>query len=227
MGFRCDFGSLLCAAAALAGLSAPVVASEKRGCLTLATLTAYTENPNISLIGEAVFSDIGQCVTIVPMPTRRAEQLSKAGSLDGQLMRTAVWAKLHDKIVTSVPTPIHAVSIEAVALRSRGDISIAGFEDLRPYRVLIGQGHRWMETQMKANEISYEAVGTHARFTEVLLSGKADVGVTDSIVVQALPKQEILKIMPVTRMEYHIVLRHRHSHLVVPLDQALQRYFAR
>jgi len=217
----------MCAGSALTGLLGPVAAAEKRDCLTLATLTAYTDSPNISLIGEAVFRDIGQCVTIVPMPTRRAEQLSKAGSLDGQLMRTAVWAKLHDKIVTSVPTPIHAVSIEAVALRSRGDIQIVGFEDLRPHRVLIGQGHRWMEAQMKAHGIDYEAVGTHARFTEVLLSGGADVGVTDSIVVQALPKQEILKIMPVTRMEYHIVLRHQHGHLVAPLDRALQRYFAR
>lgn len=147
--------------------------------------------------------------------------LVSRGKLDGEYMRTAVWAERFKRDVVYVPTPVFVDQITAVSL-ARNNFSLRSLSDLQNYSVAIASGHRWAEAKVAELGIIPTRVNSSVRFMELLTSGQVDLGLVEQSVLTVLPNLSELNADPISPIPYHIVLRRQYADLIPALDASLQ-----
>lgn len=195
-------------------------------CLKLGVFEFQNAMPLAQSYGREAFAMAGTCVEYVSAPVRRTEALVKSGSLDGELMRTKIWAQRLGQPMLVVPTPIFIDDILAVYLRSKS-LKLATLDDLKGSRVVITGGHRWAEEQLRRRGIEPLAASTKGRYLELLHFEQADVGLLEKSGLSVIQDENLLMTSPVSKIEYHIVLQQKHAGLLPKLDSALKKIRAR
>lgn len=211
---------ILCVLAWLIAASAASATHEN--CLRVASLPNVSGQFDVVALGTQIFETAGLCADIVEMPVQRSERLTLDGALDGQLMRTKVWADLYAADMTLVPTPL--LTEEVVMLSVAGaPQAIMSLDDLRGKTVGISMGHRWAQrtlTTLGARPVEASSVGA---LGVLIGSGKVDIGIIDRASLTAGGEVPNLTVTPIAAVDYHIVLRNEYAHHVSELDAALRR----
>lgn len=195
-------------------------------CLRLGVLPFLEGAEQAGAFGEAIFKAAGVCVDLVIAPVRRSEVMTLKGQLDGELMRTKVWADQFKDQVVLVPTPLYSDDVIAVFLAER-DFQLTSLDDLKGHRVMITGGNRWAEAQLKARGIDPLVESTPARYLEAIRIGRVDIGLTERSTAGPAEKDVNFAMIPVAQVSYHIVLRREHEALVPRLDAAIRALLAR
>lgn len=212
--------SLLAVFSTLVFSDQPTSAKQDKPCMKLGVLPLGHGLDRVKLAGERLFASVGHCVTFVIAPVRRAEALTLNGSLDGQLLRTKVWAQSFGDQVVVVPTPLFTDDILAVSLAHK-NISVQSLDDLVGWRVLITGGHRWAEAQLAERGITPVTASTATRYLELLELDRVDVGLTERVGIEPLQGKPQFAVQPIAKIDYHIVLRSAHMSLIADLDAAV------
>ncbi|MEX0299361.1 MAG: hypothetical protein AB3N28_09845 [Kordiimonas sp.] len=201
------------------------------GCYKIGVLAALDDSLHIldekpEVIGNyrKAFVAAGLCVEFVKLPVRRAEMMLVNGEIDGELFRTILWAERFAQKIVYVPTPVHIDHMMALSLIQNG-YSFDSMDDLKPYRVLISDGHRWNEAKLAAKGIKPKTAGTVVRFLELMRRGDVDVALAEKSLIPKLYDLSDIKIEPLEPLTYHIVLRRELAQYVPGLDSALKDLF--
>ncbi|MBO6503363.1 MAG: hypothetical protein JJ850_14845 [Kordiimonadaceae bacterium] len=173
-------------------------------------------------LGQFVLQGAGQCVEYIEAPVKRTEALIRNGMLDGDLMRTKIWADQNVDTVVYVPTPLYQDEIVAVFVKPLSQ-SLGSLNDLRSKRVVITSGHRWAEAQLMQRGITPVMASTYGHFMEHIHFGKVDVGLIEKSSLPMLGEEPNVMTKVISPIQFHIVLRKEHEDLVPSLDTALKR----
>jgi hypothetical protein len=193
-----------------------------RTCLTLSYFPPPSSQERMLELGLSVFREAGLCVHLVPVPARRSRQMMVSGKIDGQLMRTLVWAQQHRHSVVSVPTPIVVNKMMAVSLKKNGYL-LKVMDDLMGLRVLIFEGHRWAEAELAKRSIQPAHASSIVRFIERMRFREVDVGLMENAVLGRLQEQPDFALQSVADVPYHLVLHIKHARYIGALDEAIER----
>lgn len=203
-------------------LSGTANARQLTSCLKLGTPPLPERAQPIKTLGQFVLQGAGQCVEFVEAPVKRTEALIRNGMLDGDLIRTKIWADQNADTVVYVPTPLYQDEIVAVFIKPFGK-DLNSLNDLKSKRVAITNGHRWAEAQLMKRGITPVMASTFGHFMEHIHYGKVDVGLMEKSALAMLGEQPNVMTKTISPIQFHIVLRQEHSALVPALDAALQR----
>jgi len=215
----------IAAALVLAMAATAPAPSQAPQCLKIGVLPLLAGGEQVQAFGQAIFATAGQCVEFIVAPVRRAEALTLSGKLDGELLRTTVWAKKFQDKVIYVPTPLYGDDVMAVSLTLRG-YDFKALEDLKGHRVLITGGNRWAEAKLASMDIEPVKAYTTERYLELIRLERADVGLTEKSGLGPVANLPDLTFQRVGFVTYHIVLRHEHRALVPLLDRAVRAALA-
>lgn len=192
-----------------------------QSCLKINILPDLVDTQKAVERFKPIFDEAGICSQFVSMPVRRSELAIQNGQLDGELLRTRVWANMFKGQVVHVPTPIHVAQMVAISLREK-QLKLVSLADLRGRRVVITWGHRWSEAKMAELGVSLIKASSAQRFLESLRFEQAELGFVECSLVPLLKDLSDFQIDPIVPLPYHIVLHRRHQALVPALDAALQ-----
>ncbi len=184
------------------------------------SLHILDQKPKVINSYRQVFGAAGICVEFVKLPVRRAEKMLVNGEIDGELFRTILWAERFAEKIVYVPTPIHIDHMMALSL-TQNEYSFGSMDDLKPYTVLISDGHRWNEAKLAAKGIKPRTAGTVVRFLELIRRGDVDVALAEKSLIPKLYDLSDIKIEPIESLTYHIVLRRKLAPFVPVIDSAL------
>ena len=201
---------------------APAQSSDENTCIKLGVPPLSERAQPLKTLGQMVLQSAGQCVEFLEAPVRRTEALIRSGMLDGDLIRTKIWAEQNADIVVFVPTPLYRDEIVAVFVKSEGQ-DINSLNDLRSKRVVITGGHRWAEAQLRARGITPVMASTFGHFLEHIHFDKVDVGLMEKSALDMLGQEPNVMTKTVSPIQFHIVMRQEHAALIPKLDAAVQR----
>lgn len=190
-------------------------------CLRIGVIEEGKAPLRVMKVGRRVFGQAKLCVEFVLVPVRRAEAMTLAGELDGEMFRSDIWIKRHEDKVVGVPTPIYIDQMVAISLMEK-KLGISSFDDLRGKRVVITGGHRWAETRLGALGVSPVKANSVDQFMELLKVGRVEVGLLEASLIGDLGRLEGVVIKPVSPLPYFMVLRRCHADLIAVLDDAIQ-----
>jgi len=195
----------------------------KPACLQISYFSGLSIETRVREVGNAIFAEAGQCIELLPLPVKRAEQMTIDGMLDGELMRTKPWIDLHASDVVYVPTPISYASIIAVSLKRRA-MKAASMADLQGHRVAISGGHRWAEEQLSKIGVVPIESNSIARFLELLRFEKVDVALLEKQAIPLLGDSADFHFAEVGRYPYYLVLRQEHAAHIPGFDRGIQKW---
>lgn len=194
------------------------------------TLATGAREPMISVPGRPGFVEelvrvacrrIGIDLVVVPMPVERALINADAGIEDGDLYRAPGFERDYPNLV-QVPEPL--LQQEFVALTTRTDLAVRGWDDLRSLAVAYVTGNKILERHL-AGHGQLTTVRDNALAIGLLAAGRADVVVINRWVGLMAARQAGLAARalepPLLRVPMHAYLHKRHADLVSPLAQAL------
>ncbi|MBL4790636.1 MAG: hypothetical protein JKY60_16855 [Kordiimonadaceae bacterium] len=189
-------------------------------CLRMAIVPDVPlDHPTISNARSA-FKVAGVCTETIPMPVRRSEQLIHTGGLDGDFLRTKLWAEMHADEVLLVPTPVAVDQMVVISLiKKRAEFP--QMASLSGHMVAISAGHRWAE--QKLAEVNAKAIGTNSAFKilELVRHGRVDAGLVEASLLPPENERTDIRIDPVSKISYHIVLLKKHVKMLPALNAAL------
>ena len=194
-------------------------------CLSISGIPKFGDVTKVIENARKIFDAAGICARFSALPLRRSEQLLLDGKLDGELLRTDVWAEMFKAYAVAVPTPLHRDRMMALSLQTRKR-SFGKLEDLKGYRVMIIGGHRWAEVKTKALGIEAVPATTQERFVALVRLGRVDVGLVEESLLPLLEDDSGIQVEPIAAIYYHIVLRREHEGLVSALDKALKDFLS-
>ncbi len=188
-------------------------------CLRIGMFDVLAANEAVLDTAKRIFEIADVCVDLVIVPPRRAELMDLEGSLDGELQRTMLWARMHADKIIPVPTPLFTEKMMALSLEGK-QLHLTSLQDLRGKRVLIAGGHRWLEARMAEMDIEPLSASRIPRYMELLRSGPVDVGLMDASILKFMGNMTDIKIQEVAKVDYHIMLQRKYAGIVDRLDAA-------
>ena len=194
--------------------------ADDSSCLKIGNPLTLLDGQKLADFIKTLATDSGLCVRLVPIPIRRSEQMLLSGRLDGELLRTRLWAQSHKTQVAMVPAPAFIGAVVTVSPSGYG-LNIAGLQDLQGKKVLIFDGFHWAEQKLAGLGVTTVMVSSPARFFDTLRGGTVDVGVLEKTILPYLGEQPDMDIRELEPLSYHIVLRQKHAALVAVFDAVL------
>jgi len=182
---------------------------------------AVNSDISIQVLKEA-YKEIGYEVKYLPLPGARALHTSNSGEVDGELFRIANVEKKYENLIP-VPTPINV--LQGIVFSKRNDIQINGWKSLKPYKIGIQIGIKFVERGTKGFNVV--AVESNEQVFKMLNSGRVDIAVVAyTNGVKVLNKLKFIDIVslspPVQEYKLYHYLHKRHKDLVPKLDFVLQ-----
>jgi len=189
-------------------------------CLRMAIVPGVAMNHPTIENARAAFADAGVCTETIPMPVRRSEQLIRAGDLDGDFLRSKVWAEMHADEVILVITPVAVDQMVVISRVDEGN-EFPDLASLSGHMVAISAGHRWAEH--KIAEVGGKAMGTNSgvKILELVRRGRVTAGLLEASLLPPANERTDIRVDPVSEISYHIVLRKKHVNLLPALNAAL------
>ncbi len=191
-------------------------------CLEIGRPVALVDEARLQRFQRQMAADHGICLTFIAIPFRRSEQMMLQGKLDGDLLRTAIWAEMYAREVVAVPTPAFRSAVIAISPKASA-VKITALLDLKAYRLLYPSGFRWAEQVVLELDMSAMQIPSVGRYLTTLRAGEADVGLLEKSVLPFLGDVSDMTIQEVEKLDYFIVLQRRHAGLVNAFDAALEK----
>lgn len=169
------------------------------------------------------YNKIGTEVVFKTYPAERALQISNSGDADGELVRV-------DNISTTytnlIKIPVSHVVAEQMAFAKESKIEIAGWESLRPYKIVFHKGYKAAELGTKGMDV--QLVGHDKQAFLMVDKGRRDVVLANRFTGLSLIKEmnlnRIRMLIPPVQVDplYHY-LHKKHKALVPQITAVLRK----
>lgn len=170
-----------------------------------------------------IYEGMGYQVDFKVLPARRSLILSNLGKIDGEVQRIDGISKTQENLV-KVPVPIFQLLGSAYSINK--DLSIRGWESLRPYKIGIRRGLRYAEVGTEGMNRIFAS--SEQSLIHMLKLGRIDILVSNTHVVRYHLKNQndktIIELKPpvVTLPLYHY-LHKQHQELVDKVGAKIQQ----
>jgi len=195
--------------------------------LTFSGNKGLTTKSVTSILTEA-YKRIGIKFQYKIVPSARSLDLANKGEVDGEVCR---FIAIEKKFLNLVRVPVVIYPTQLSAFTKKKEISIKGWESLKPYRVGIRIGEQFVEAKLKDMEVAWRAT-THEELFTMLEAGRLDIvaGLTrlrGMIVIRELWKNknlqfEGIRIFPLVFIPGYHYLHKKHKDIVPGITSALQ-----
>jgi len=201
-------------------------------CLIAPTIQAqdvliFSSTPNaVAKVGERVLTEayekIGRSISVKHLPAERALMMSNHGDVDGEVNRVAAISSQYPNLVM-VPVPVSTV--EGVVFTKDKNISISGWDSLKPHKIGIRRGTKFAETGTAGMKV--QAVATNNQLFKILDADRVIV----SVVARLDGLEEITKLNlnnvvalepPLTTIELYHFLHKKNESLLPEIKTALE-----
>lgn len=169
------------------------------------------------------YAELGLEVRFQTFPSERSLLLSSNGLIDGELVRIA---GIGSKYPGLIQVPVSHVRAEQTAFSLDPAIEIAGWESLRPHRIVFQRGYKAAELATRGMQV--ELVSLNSQGFAMLARGRADVMLANRFSglqeLQEMGANAIHILSPPVQVDplYHYLNR-KHRALVPKLVSVLER----
>jgi len=178
---------------------------------------------------EKAYTQIGIKVKFKLLPSARSLDMANKGIVDGEIGRTVAIEKSCPNLIR-VQVPVYQIKLSAFTKRK--DISFNGWESLKPYRIGIQTGSKFIEAKTSSIESVWKST-TFEELFKMLEAGRLDliVGIIhiDGLkIIQDLRINKILSLKGIRSIKlmeipaYHY-LHNKHKDLIPKITAALQK----
>lgn len=188
--------------------------------------TGPSDNPTImraKLIIREMYSRLGKTIRIKYFPFARAIVTSNSGEADAELLRKAgIQKKFPNLMMVSVPIGY----VEWVVFTKNKDLSVSGWESLKPYSIDYVRGVKYIEDNTKGMKV-------HAVATTEQAFKKLEIGRTDVVIVELFSGKKVLNELklnnirifdpPISRIPFYHYVNTRHAALVPKMEEILKQ----
>jgi len=129
--------------------------------------------PRIERILRKAYGEIGHNIEFVNMPPKRRLVAANSGRVDADLVRVRGIEKEFKNLVR-IEEPIYTMTFVAV-IHSSNNISISGWDDLKPHKFAYQRGHKFVE--LKTAGMNRVPVGSAQQILKMVGAGRLPVGV--------------------------------------------------
>ncbi|MDF1881173.1 transporter substrate-binding domain-containing protein, partial [Sulfurimonas sp. MAG313] len=202
-------------------LSYMVLMLEAREIILNADASNMVQSTNIEILKKA-YKSLGIDIVVTSHSLSQSLKLSNSGEIDGEPGRIKKISKKFPNLVR-VPVPINYV--EAVAFGKNKDISIKKWAELKPYKIGVVKGVKFIEGPTKdMNKVVYTSFKKAFKDLDI---GKIDLvvcpKVTGRFVVQTQKYHEIFKVSrALKRLHLYHFLHKKNASLVASLTPILK-----
>ncbi|OUR78005.1 hypothetical protein A9Q83_08425 [Alphaproteobacteria bacterium 46_93_T64] len=195
------------------------------------TFSQISGSPVVQAASEVIshlYKRIGITANFLPMPARRALEMSNGGKTDGEIFRVKSIGKKFKNLVR-VPTPLLKVVWYAYAANER--LAVGSQEEIKKVnRIGIIRGVVWAENLVKNNK-AVVRVDNISDLAEKLIMGAIDVAVaTDAELFKQYEKRKLKKSVfrgsPLHTINLYHYLYKKHANLVPIIDAEIKKMIA-
>ncbi|WP_028974830.1 substrate-binding periplasmic protein [Spirochaeta cellobiosiphila] len=189
--------------------------------INLSSIESQT-NALSEIILEEAYTKLGIELTFTILPPERALASSNSGATDGEVHRIKGTEKSYPNLVM-VPVPIN--SVEGLAITKNLDLTITGWESIRPYKIGIRRGIKYIENGTKGMDVEFNT--TDEALLQKLIADRIQVAVEsrlDIISILKSPKYSQLQILepPLQSIKLYHFLNKKHSSLIPQITKVLE-----
>ena len=174
------------------------------------------------LIFTEVYQRLGINISIKIYPAERALQLANSGKVDGDLIRGAIVAKIAPNLLM-IPTPFFQG--KASAFSKNKNITLNGWQSLKPYKIAILRGHKIAEIQTA--QLNVEIINTPEELFYFLAKDRADIVIFPQLIASVyLKKLGLTRIYallpPLSEAPLYHFIHKKHANLVPKVDKIIK-----
>ena len=201
------------------GLANDLQATEK---LVLSTPELTADTVVSEMILKEAYRRIGINVTIKKFPPERSLHEANNGKVDGEVQRIGSISEIYHNLRRVDPT---INFLEGITFTANADAVINSWPDLKPFRVGILRGIKFVEANTKGLKVY--AAGNHREMFRMLNKGRFDVVVAPrfsaNFFIRANKLESIRELpKPLVRLDLFHYLHKRHEALVPRVSATLQ-----
>ncbi len=169
------------------------------------------------------YDQLGLTVHISTFPAERSLHLSNSGMIDGELVRIE---GIDSRYPNLIRVPVSHVQAEQMAFASSPDITIQGWQSLRPYRIVFHRGYKAAERGTQGMNVELTTAVVQA--LEMVANGRADVAIANRFTglaeLKNIPRYKLNMLIPPVQVDplYHY-LHKKHAAIVPELTKILEQ----
>lgn len=187
------------------------------------------QNSALTLIHEPILREIykqmGYEIEVRQFPAERALVMANSGKVDGEVARLKI---IQEKYKNLVIIPIPLYYSQGAIFTKKLNISIPGYESLKPYEVICLRGYKDAEKQLNKYGVKYTLVNSYSQIFLSLDSERFELGIASRLdglkIIKELGLKEIKILESSLRINptYHFIHK-KHKHLVPQIITILQK----